>query len=168
MAKKYDAEDLLETVLGVMTTGDALNAKIAEIEAEKTAAGKALSPGLKTVGAASYFLQTWNEKMLNANPAIFYGIEEVPATQSAGPVVAKTYKLFVEAVLVDSGMQNDGAKRIMRYARALEELFAKAFAVAAEAGQVKIEAIRPMAFKLALDSDEEVKVGGISLTINMA
>jgi hypothetical protein len=168
MTLKYDTEDLLETVLGIMTTGGALNSKIAAIEAEKISAGKGLSPTLKPVAATSYFLQSWSEGILNASPAIFYGVEDVAGTESAGPVVAKTYKLFVEVVLVDSGMSSDGSKRVMRYARALEELFAESFAPSIAYGRVKIEAVRPAAFKLALDSDDEVKVGGVSLTIGIA
>jgi hypothetical protein len=164
---KYDAEDILDTVLGVMTTGSALNNKIAEIEAEKTAAGKGLTPTLKQIASGSYHLQSWSEKVLNSSPAIFYGIEDVDA-KANGPVVAKKYTVFVEVVMVDNGMTNDGSKRINRYARALEELFADAFAPAIGQGQVAVSAVRPFAFKLALDSDDEVKVGGVSLTIGLA
>jgi len=166
MAEKYDAEDLLDTILGIMTTGDALNLKIAEVEAEKIAKGKGLTPTLKTVLATSYHLQTWNEKILSTTPAIFYGIEDVKA-EAVGPVVAKSYVLFVEIVMVDNGMTNDGSKRINRYARALEELFASAFAQAL-GYTVKVDQVRPMAFKLQIDSDDEIKVGGISLTVSLA
>lgn len=167
MSAKYDAEDLLDTVLGIMTNGDALNVKIAAIEAEKTAAGKALSPTLKTVASDSYHLQTWNEKILQKTPAIFYGIEEVRA-EAVADVVAKTYQLFVEIVMVDNGMTNDASKRINRYARALEEVFAAAFEPAVATGKVKIDQVRPMAFKLQVNSNDEVKVGGISLQTSIA
>jgi hypothetical protein len=163
---KYDAEDLLDTVLGVMTNGGALNAKIAAIEAEKASAGKGLSPTLKPIASGSYYLQSWSEKCLQNAPAIFYGIENVSA-QTAGRAVAKTYTIFVEVILVDSGLTNDGSKRINRYARALEELFAENFSPAIAQGVVKIDQVRPMAFKLELDSSDEVKVGGISLQISL-
>ncbi len=168
MARKFDAEDLLDMVSDIMTTGSALNAAIAAVEAEKVAAGKGLSPTLQPVLAASYHVQTWSDKILERNPAVFYGIEDVVAVDNGGGAVAKTFKLFVEVCLVDSGQTNDMHKRINRYARALEELFSANFAAAAGMGQVKIEQIRPMAFKLALDSDDEVKVGGVSLTISFA
>lgn len=166
MSAKYDAEDLLDTVLSIMTTGGALNAKIAAVEAEKTSAGKALSPTLKQIAAGSYYLQSWSEKCLQTAPSIFYGIEDVKA-QANGPVVAKTYLVFVEVVIVDSGMTNDGSRRINRYARALEELFAENFSPAIAQGTVKIDQVRPMAFKLELDSSDEIKVGGISLQISL-
>lgn len=161
---KYDGEDLLDSVLGIMTAG--LNTKIAAIEAEKTAAGKGLTPTLASIDSAAYFEQTWTDKILNMNPAIFYGIEDVQAVDGGG-VIAKTYKVFVEVVLVDSGMTNDTHKRISRYSRALEELFAEAYAPAIPIGKVKVDSVRPMAFKLALDSDDEIKVGGVSLTITL-
>jgi hypothetical protein len=163
----YDAEDLLASILAIMVDGGALNAKVAAIDAEKTAAGKALTPALAPFASDAYYEQSWSNKILNNSPGIFYGIEDVQAQDGGGGVVAKIYKVFVEVVYCDSGQTNDAHKRINRYARALEELFAAAYAPALGHGTVKMEAVRPMAFKLALDSDEEIKVGGISLTISL-
>ncbi len=165
---KYDAEDLLDTVLSVMTTGSptsALDAKIAAIDAEKTAKGKGLLTALAPIGT-NYYLQSWTDKVLNSTPAIFYGIEDV-AAKASGAAVAKTYLIFVEVVLVDDGNFNDSSKRINRYVRALEELFTVAFAPAMGHGAVEITQMRPMAFKLNLDSDDEVKVGGVSLSVSL-
>lgn len=166
MSAKFDAEDMLDMVLGIMTTGSALNAKIAAIEAEKIAAGKGVTPTLASIASTSYYLQSWSDKILNTSPAIFYGIEDVASVPNAG-AVAKVYKVFVEVVLIDSGLTNDSHKRINRYARALEELFAAAFAPALGYGQIKIDTVRPISFKLELDSSEEIKVGGVSLTITL-
>jgi hypothetical protein len=161
---KYDTEDLLESILGVMTSG--LNTKITEIETEKIAAGKGLTPGLVAIASDAYYLQTWTDKILNNKVGIFYGIEDVQ-TQDGGGAAAKTYKIFCEVVLVDNGQTNDTSKRIARYSRALEEIFLKAFADAVAYGKVKIDSVRPISFKLELDSDEEIKVGGVSLTITL-
>lgn len=168
MSAKYDTESLLDSVLQIMTNAGALNTKIAAIDAEKTAAGKSLTSTLAPIGADSYYLQTWTDKVLQTSPAIFYGVEDVKA-ESAGAVVAKGYTLFVEIVLVDSMLAGvgDGAKRIMRYTRALEELFAENFAPAIAGGRVKVDQVRPIGFKLALDSDDEVKVGGVSLMVTL-
>lgn len=163
---KYDSEDMLDTILDIMTGSTALNTKITAIEAEKIAASKALTPTLATIAAGSYYVQTWTDKILNTNPAIFYGIEDVSSVDGGG-AVAKTYKVFIEIVLTDNGMTNDAWKRISRYARALEELFSSAFAPSILSGTVKIESVRPISFKLELDSSEEIKVGGISLSITL-
>lgn len=163
---KYDSEDLLDSVYAIMTSGGALNTKIAEIEAEKVAKSKGLTPTLKSIASGSFYEQTWTDKILNSSPAIFYGIEDVQIVDG-GEVVAKTYKVFVEIVLVDDGMRNDAHKRIQRYSRALEELFSQAYAPAIQGSKVKVDTVRPVSFKLELDSSEEIKVGGVSLTITL-
>ncbi len=161
----YDAENLLEAILGVMTSG--LNAKVAAIEAEKLADGKGLTPALAAINSAAYYAQTWDEKILNSKGAsIFYGIGDVSLVENAG-AHAKTYKMFVDVVYVDSDLQKDGYKRILRYSRALEELFAVQFAPAIAGGTVKVEQIYPIGFKLEMDSSDEVKIGGVSLTVTL-
>lgn len=166
--KQYDTEDLLDDILSIMTKdSDGLNEYIAAIEAEKIAKSKGLTPGLKPVSKTKgYFQQTWSDKIRNIDPAIFYGIEDVSALDG-GQVTAQTYKVFVEVVLVDSGMTNDTHRRIARYSRALKQLFEDKFDMGKNSSKIKIETIRPIAFRLELDSSEEIKVGGVSLTITI-
>lgn len=166
MSAKYDSEDMLDTLLSIMTDNSALNTKIAAIEAEKTTKGKQVSPALASIDSAAYFPQTWNDKILNMTPAIFYGIEDVQSNDGGG-VLAKTYKCFVEVLVLDNGQSNDVWKRIARYARALEELFLENFKPAIAQGTVKVETVRPIAFKTDLDSSEEIKIGGVSLSITL-
>ena len=166
MSAKYDSEDMLDTLYGIMTDGSALNNKIAAIEAEKTAAGKQLSPALASIASTSYYAQAWTDKMLNATPAIFYGIEDVQSVDGGG-ALAKTYKCFIEVLVLDNGQSNDVWKRIARYARALEELFLENFKPAIAQGNVKVETVRPIAFKTDLDTSEEIKIGGVSLSITL-
>ncbi len=166
MSSKYDSEDLLDSVLAIMIDGSALNNKITAIEAEKIADNNGVTPTLATIVDAAFYPQSWSAKILNHTPAVFYGIEDVTALDGGG-AVAKTYKVFVEIVMVDSGQTNDVWRRIARYSRALEEIFVKAYAPAMSHGSVKVEQVRPIAFKLALDSDDEVKVGGVSLTVSL-
>lgn len=166
MARTFDAEDLLDSLLAIMVEDDALNTKIEQIEQEKIDNDKGLTPTLAPVEIGSYYLQTWTDKVLNTSPAIFYGIEDVQTVDGIG-AAAKTYKCFIEIVLIDSGMTNDSSRRINRYARALEELFLANYAPAINAGRVKLDTVRPISFKLELDSDTEIKVGGISLTVTL-
>ena len=165
MQPKFDQEDLLDAILEIMTTK--LNARIAAVEAEKVAKGKGLTPTLATVASNAYFLQTWSNAILNRSPAIFYGVEEVSA-QDGGSIAAKTYKIFCEIVVLDDGMRNDTHRRIARYSRALEEIFSEAFGSIESSSRIKIETVRPISFKLELDSSEEIKVGGVSLQISLA
>lgn len=166
MSDKYDSEDLLDTLLGIMVDDDALNTKITDIESEKLSKGKHLTPTIALIDSDSYFPQTWNDKILNRTPAIFYGIEDVQSNDGGG-ALAKTYKCFIEVLVLDNGQTNDVWKRIARYSRALEELFLSNFKPAVAQGTVKVETVRPIAFKTDLDSSEEIKVGGVSLSITI-
>lgn len=161
----FDSEDLLDSIESILTGN--LNTKIAAIEAEKTAKGKGLARGLSSIASAAYFRQTWDEKLLNRTPAIFYGIEEVSPVDG-GTNTGERYKIFVEVVLCDGGQDNDSSRRIARYTRALKEVFQDYFKSVSEMGRIKIETVRPISFKLELDSSEEIKVGGVSLNITLA
>ncbi len=158
----FDAEDLLDSVLSIMTDG--LNTKIAAVEAEKTTKGKPI--GLTAVDSNAYYRQTWNDKILQYTPAIFYGIENTASTSVAG-VTATQYFIFAEVVISDSGNDDQVVNRILRYTRALKELFEEQFGKVAEAGKIKIETVRPVSFKLEEDNSNEVKVGGISITLTL-
>jgi len=162
----YDSEDLLDSIYNIMTSGDALNNKILEIEAEKTSKGKGLSPTLSIIDSDSYFVQTWDDNILNKPLSIFYGIEDVQSNDGGG-VVSSKYKVFVEVVMVDNNLYNDSYKRIARYSRALKELFQKAIANEIPISRVSIDTVRPIAFKLELDTSDEIKIGGVSLLIDL-
>lgn len=155
---KYDLENLLDDVLAIMNTN--LNTRISAIEAEKAAAGSALSPTLAPI--AKFYRQTWVDDILNQPVSVFYGIEDVQANDGGGEV-AEIVKIFCEVVLVDNGMTNDTSTRILRYARALREIFKENFGEIQQVGNTKIETVRPISFRLALDSNDEIKIGGVSL-----
>lgn len=166
MARITDVEDLLREVKNIMVTGDALNAKILEIETQKITDGVGVTPTLAPVDSTNgYFLQSWSEKILNINPAIFYGAEQVDVTDGGG-VVAKIYKIAVYIILVDNGMTNDISSRIFRYSRALEELFKGADIDGV--GKLKVEGLLPISMPNDFNSSDEIKLGGITLTIPLA
>ncbi len=103
---------------------------------------------------------------MQKSPAIFYGIQDIAAVDGGGGVVAKTYKIFVEVVFVQNAARPDAHKRLCRYVRAIEEIFESSFAPAL-GHRVKIESAMPLAWQLENDSSEEVKTGGIILTITL-
>lgn len=166
MTATFDPENLLDTVLGIMQKDDALNAQVTLVDNEKIQQGKELRPALKPFKDSSYYVQTWVDKILSSSPAIFFGIEDVSST-SVGAATAQTIKVFVEVILVDNGLSNDVHRRLMRYTRALKELFEKNFAPSIATSRVEVDSVRPLAFKISQDSDDEAKVGGISLKITV-
>ncbi len=161
----YDGEDVLDDVIAIVQAG--LSAKLVEIEAEKIAKGKGIDGGLPAPESSAYYRQSWSDKILNHSPAIFYGIEDVQ-TEGIGPATKEQFRIFVEVVIVDSGMDEFTSNRLLRYSRALKEVLHDKFASVAETGRIKIETVRPVSFKLDADSSEEIKVGGVSLTVAIA
>lgn len=162
---KYDTESLLADVKAVLVAN--LNTKIAAIEAEKIASG-APATGLLSVDANNgYFEQSWSDKILNINPAIFFGIEDIKA-QGVGPSTIETYRIFVEVILIDSGQDALAKNRIHRYARALKEVFEEKFDQFNNGVKIKVETVRPASFKLDENSSEEMKVGGVSILTAIA
>lgn len=164
MARITDLEDVLAAVKAVMTGG--LNAKILEIETQKIADGNGVTPTLAQVDSTNgYFCQTWSEKILNITPAIFYGAEQVDVVDGGGAVL-KMYRIAIYVVIVDNGNTNDISTRIFRYSRALEELFR--LTEIDSAGKIKVTALLPVSWPRDIDSSDEIKLGGITLTIPLA
>src|SRR5688500_4192736 len=99
-----DLETLADDLLGILTAN--LNTKIAAIEAEKVAAGKGVSGGLASISSDAYYLQSWNDDILQYHPAIFYGIDSVAAIK--GGLAGYQVTLFVDVILVDDqNLDND-------------------------------------------------------------
>ena len=161
---RYDIEDCIDDFETLLKTG--LNAKISAIESEKAAKGKGLSAGLSSVSSNAFFRQTWSDKILSYTPAIFFGVENVEAS-SGGQFTAENLKVFIECVIVDSGMDTDTHRRINRYSRAIKELIEENFDKLSFASRIKVETVRPTAFKIDLDTSEEIKVGGVSVSLSI-
>lgn len=161
---KYDLEDCLDDFETLLTSK--LNTKIAAIEAEKIAKGKGLDGGLSAVDSQAFFRQTWSDKILNYSPAIFFGIENVEAA-SGGMQTAERPTVFIECVIVDGGMDMLTHRKINRYSRAIKELIEENFDSFTFASKIKVETVRPTSFKLELDTSEEIKVGGVSVSLTI-
>lgn len=162
---KFRPEDLLNNVKSLLTTY--LNAKIDSIEAEQVSKGLPATNLAHVDTVNGYFLQSWSDKILNANPAIFYGIEDI-ASEGYGPATAQRYRIFVEVVVIDSLQDLLVNTRIFRYADAIKEVFEEHYDFLSSSSQIKIETVRPVSFKLDMNSSEEIKVGGVSLHTSIA
>lgn len=161
----YDTESLLSDIKAALVAN--LNTKIAAVEAEKIAGGFPTT-GLASVDTThGYFEQSWSDELLNYSPAIFFGVEDVQA-EGAGPATKQIIRIFVEVVLVDSGMDKLGKNRIHRYTRAIREVLQTLYDRLPGGNKIKIETVRPVSFKVDLNSSEEIKVGGVSLTTALA
>ena len=160
---KYDVEKILDDIESLLK--EKLNAQLQSIAAEKDALGKTVDT--PEILETSYFQQTWSDNILNVTPAIFYGVDTIQATGN-GPTTLEVFKIFVEVVYIDSGMDTNGKRRLLRYSRAIKEVFEKNFDALPWANKINIETIRPLAFTLDTNTSEEVRVGGVSITTALA
>jgi len=172
---KYDLENLLKDVNALIVSN--INAAIDAVEAEKVAQGLPAS-GIQHIdltasttnpsGYNGLFEQSWSPANLNVKDAIFYGVEDIQ-TQGIGPASAQVMKVFVEIIHTDSGNDTLGLKRLARYSRAIKDVFESNYdRFPVTSNKIKIETVRPISFKLDTDSSEEIRVGGISLTMAIA
>lgn len=160
----YDIENALEDVKKIFTTK--FNERVTAISNEKAAAGVPIELPLVDMTNGVYE-QTWNDGILNHKVAIFYGIESSTAN-SVGPATALTYKVFVDVVTTDSGQDKFGIKRVHRYTRAMREIFEENRHRFKVQSNLKIDAVNPFSFRREEDSSDEIRVGGVLLTLDLA
>jgi hypothetical protein len=160
---RYDTESLLSDIKKILVAN--LNTKISAVEAEKIAAGFPATQLAAVDTTNGYFEQNWSDAILNIKPAIFFGLEDIRA-QGMGPTTQETYQVFVEVILVSAQTDTLDKNRIHRYARAIKEVFEENYDKIP--GTIKIETVRPVSFRLDLNSSDEIKVGGVSITTALA
>lgn len=161
----YDLENLLSDIKTILIAN--LNTKIAAVEAEKIAQGLPAT-GLSSIDTThGYFEQNWSDRILTLSPALFYGVEEINA-QGAGPATIETYKIFVEVILVVNGLDALGNTRLKRYTQAIKRVLQENYDRIPSASKIKIETVRPRSFILDVNTSEEMRVGGVSLTTALA
>jgi len=154
----YDWESLGADIETVMT--DNLNTKLTAITTEK---GDSLS--LKSVGASAYFFQSLDNTVVSYDPYIFYAIESVDA-EGVGPAVAEDILVSIWLVLQDPKEDLSTHKRMLRYARALKEIFLENWDSNSKRGKIMIESFKSEQFTNANTSDD-YRVAHVNLRLNM-
>lgn len=163
----YDVEDLLDEIETLLKAK--LNTKLTQIENLKIAQGKGVGLTLPKYqfSANAYYQQNWSDKILSRSPAIFYGLETIQATGS-GSATLELYKIFVEVVMVDNGMDANGKRRLLRYSRAIREVFQENYDALSWNTKTNIETVRPLSFTIDGNTSEEIRVGGVSIVTGLA
>jgi len=153
---KFDIESLLAEIETFMK--DNLNTKLLAIDAEKND-GIVLKP----VDSTAYFFQTLNEKVVNLNPFIFYGVDDID-TVSDGPGTLEDITIGVILVLADDAEDDTVARRMLRYNRALKELFADNFDKTTNKVKLSVKAYPPTQFTSEVNSSKPSRAAAITLT----
>lgn len=153
----YDVEMFLDDVAQHMK--DKLPAKLESISNEK-ADGLVLDP----IVDEAIFLQTMDSEIANYDPFIVYGIDDVNLV-SVGPVSSKEYRISILVVKSDNGLDTNITKRMLRYLRALEEIFQESFADIGNTVKLKLNSY-PIEFR-RLNETNQYRVTGVSLDIEL-
>lgn len=162
----YDIEKLLDDVKAILVTK--LNAKIADISAEKASEANTLAtPLLDTV--EGIFFHTWDDKILNHSPAILYGLRSSEVDGSGLSNAAEKVTIFIEVYYTNPMNEISdaaGTRRMLRYMRALKEVLQENFDNNELRSKIKIKTFTPMSFRLD-ESSDDIKVGGVEVETSL-
>jgi hypothetical protein len=137
---RYDIESLCDDIKTILTTN--LNDKLAEIDADKND-----SITLATINSSAYHFQSMNGANSNYNPFVFYGVQEIDGEgfHSNTPM-----RIDVSIIIVveDTGQDIDIGKRMLRYGRALKEVFEEGFQDIAQGVKISVQSQVPIEINL--------------------
>ena len=149
---RFDLELLLSSLKQVCL--DDLNAKLSAITTEKADGNEMLS-----VPSDAYFFQVLHKSAVGARPVFMYYGAEDPEANPLGPHTAENYNLFFVVALARTAEEQSFEIRLLRYARALKEIFETAFTQNKIRTKILVTSITPTNFALAGSSGTFVGVG---------
>lgn len=140
-SKKYDLENLLADTLAIVTNN--FNTKLLAIDAEKND-----GITLKPLDLQKCFFQDLNKSEVAAAPLfLFYGVDD-PVADGIGPHTALTCHLFFILVLQDTGENKKYMTRLLRYLRAMQEIFQDNYDKNPRVGRLSVSSIAPVSFSV--------------------
>lgn len=160
MAAKYDLESFTSDIETLLKAN--LNTKIAAIDTEK-ADGITTGP----VNDAAYFFQSLNEDVVNLDPFIFWGVDNI-VSDSLGPATLETVSVAIMLVMEDTAEDGNLRKRMLRYKRALQEVFQDNWDKTSNRVKIKVQTFPPTQFKDEVNSSNEAKAVMVIVTGRIA
>lgn len=156
----FDLETFFDELEDFMKSN--LNNSIAAINTEKSD-----SIVLKTIDDNAYTLQTLDERVVNYDPFVFYGMAADAEVLPTGPYTARIIKADIAIVAADENNPNIG-KRFFRYARALEEIFLNNWNSIGNLG-IKFKVSNPFLFEFELlNTTQTFRAVGVQLEAAIA
>ncbi len=137
---RYDLEALLADLKSICTTS--LNAKLTEITTEKADA-----VAMPEISGDAYFFQRIEKNRAAAFPAfVFYSVEDPTAADGLGPHTLEDYTITFIVVLKDTADGEKFSTRLLRYSRALKELFETASYGSKLRAKIRVSSVSPQSF----------------------
>lgn len=150
---RYDAESFLRDIETYMKAN--LNTQINLINAEKA------DFLIDEVDADAYIFQTLDDSVVNYSPCVFYYVENI-VSEGIGPHTSEDLAIEVVIILSDT---KDGLLpyKLLRYLRALKDLFNLGFNKVHFNKKLKVESLVPISFALQ-NTTSYVHAIGVRLT----
>lgn len=155
---KIDFETILDEVKAVMTEN--LNARITAITAEKGA-----GVSLRAIDAQAYFLQTLDQRPAMFDPFVFYGISDIKGDGGHSGTPMKI-TMFCIIICADNGEDDQTARRMLRYQRALREIFEENFDLPESSVKLSVSSLVPVEVTL-LNTTQSHRAIGVELVADL-
>lgn len=150
---RFDLEDFRDVLKAYLV--DNMVAKVAEINAEK---GDSL---LIDIPEAQYF-QDFNEKIVNFKEFIYFGFQPFEPGISSGDSLAQPVSMFFVTMVTDQSGGITGENKILRYTRAMAEIFQAKALTDSRISDLEITILPPDLVKIEPGS-EWYKAGGVNV-----
>lgn len=159
---RYDAENLANDLVAILKTN--LSTKLTAITAEK-GDSLTLSPVDTTRG---YFFQSLEKATAAALPVfIFWGLDDPIAKGSSGMATAQEIDFFFILVLQDTAENETFIIRLMRYMRAIREVFEENYTTINRAARISVSSLAPVPIE-SLNAAGTFKATGVKIRANLA
>lgn len=136
---KYDAEKLMVDLKAICQ--DNLNNKLASIDADK---GDGSTP--QVPNEAYYFQDMLHERAPSHDVLMLFGLQD-PVCDSGFGITAEEHEIYFIVVVKETGELDQLTTRLMRYARALKEVFEANFSNIRCPCKLMVSSIMPTRFK---------------------
>lgn len=151
MKNRYDVECFIDNLLVFLKAN--LNNKLASIDLEK---GGEITTEL--VDDNAYIFQSLDNMPVNFDPILFYGISDMGSKSIPG-ASAKIFTVEISVIKTDDESTEIG-KKLLRYGRALEEIFEENyFKINNVRPKIEIASLQPVSFKLQNSSNRFKAIG---------
>ena len=150
---RFDLEDFRDVLKAYLVDG--MTAKVSEINTEK---GDSL---LIDIPEAQYF-QDFNEKIVNFKEFIYFGFQPFEAGISSGDSLAQPVSMFFVTMVTDQSGGIIGENKILRYTRAMTEIFQAKALSDSRISDLEITILPPDLVKIEPGS-EWYKAGGVNV-----
>ena len=155
---KYDIETFIDNLATYLKAN--LGTQITAINTEKG------DSALTIPDASSYALQTINDKIINYDPFVLIGVDEIETTSIHG-ATSKKYKVLLAIIFEDGQNDDNGFRRVWRYQRSLEQTINPGFNSVNKHVKITIESLTPVDVTLVSRSAPSRATGVLlNVTIN--